>query len=81
LTKIETYTGRKYERVCKICGKIFYSNKRTAIYCSRKCIVNDPEYIENLRNKALEKVKNKTHIGWKSRNITSYPEKFWINVL
>ena len=29
----------------------------------------------------LEKVKNGTHKGWQSRNITSYPEKFFISVL
>ena len=28
-----------------------------------------------------EKVENGTHKGWASRNITSYPEKFWMRVL
>lgn len=51
------------------------------IYCSPQCVGNSVEVKEKLRQKQLDKVVNGTHNGWKSRNITSYPEHFWTDVL
>ena len=71
----------KYECVCKSCGNIFYSTKKTCKFCSITCSSSD----ENTKNKIKEKVKerilNNTFSGWKSRNIKSYPEEFFEGVL
>jgi len=66
---------------CKVCGKEFFSRKKNAKYCSNNCKMNDKDYVDNLRQKQFEKVKNGTHKGWQTRNIESYPEKFWKKVL
>lgn len=70
---------------CKRCGKSKYTRKPNQQYCSNKCAAIDkatnPEYIEKLRRSQLSRVKNGTHNGWNSRNITSYPEKFFAGVL
>lgn len=70
-----------YERVCIVCGKIFYTSHKLAECCSRQCTSNKPGYRENLRKKALERIANGTHNGWNSRNISSYAEQFWVKVL
>lgn len=75
------YDMHKYVLICEICGKTFYSGKKTSKYCSSKCAMSDPEVIARLRNKQLQHVKDGTHKGWTSRNISSYPEKFWMSVL
>lgn len=67
--------------ICKTCGNEFFSRKKDAKYCSPECRGNDSELNEHLRKIQNEKVKNGTHIGWKSRNIESYPENFWKKVL
>jgi len=82
--------GKKHKRyfldqtpnnICKICGKKFFSCDKNAIYCSNKCKYNDAEFIKKIRDKQLENVRNGVHKGWQSRNIESYPEKFWKKVL
>lgn len=72
---------KEFLKVCCVCHKEFYSVKENTTHCSRKCVGADKEYKAHLRNKVLERVENGTHQGWKNRNITSYPEKFWITVL
>ena len=37
--------------------------------------------LKRAQEKNLENIKNGTFKGWQSRNILSYPEKFWIKVL
>lgn len=73
------------QRVCIICGKEFlpkitdsgkYSKSK---YCSEECAK-----VDKIQNgyKAYEYSKsNGLHKPWQSRNIDSYPEKFWIKVL
>ena len=69
---------------CPICKVSFeclvYKQKR---YCSKSCLNLDPETRLFRRNIMLEKVKNGTHSGWKSRSgkAPSYAEKFFIKVL
>lgn len=48
-------------------------------YCSEECRRKS----SNEKNSFLakERVKNGTHQGWKTRNISSYPEIFWMKVL
>ena len=43
---------------CKICDKIMICKQGSEkTYCSKFCIVNDPEYIENLSKKRIEAIK------------------------
>ena len=67
--------------ICKTCGKEFFSKKSNIKFCSMKCVHSSEEYKNKIRKKALERVKNETFSGWKSRGVRSYPEKFWENVL
>lgn len=71
----------KYKCTCKICGKEFYSRHKNTIYCSQKCSNSDPDVKQKLRDRVQERKENGTFSGWQSRNITSYPEQFWIDVL
>lgn len=72
-------------RVCQICGKVFkphiLKNGKVskAKVCSEKC----RHELKSQKSKEIvnKLIKEGKHQGWKSRNITSYPEKFWINVL
>lgn len=65
---------------CKVCGKLFYNlpgkHRKT---CSNECLtelrkINGKKIIQKEKEKGVFK-------GWQSRNITSYPEKFFIKVL
>ena len=64
--------------ICKYCNKEFESNKFQK-YCSDECRQKSvSKQMSLLRQKEIQ---NGTFRGWQSRNITSYPEKFWIEVL
>lgn len=67
-------------RICKCeqCQKDFISDKNKR-FCSDECRHNHTSIlISKLRN---NEIKNGIFQGWKSRNITSYAEKFWKKVL
>ena len=73
------------EHICPICGKIYHTRisksgrlKNTKT-CSKECA--KIKIKNSVSNKVQERIKNGTHKGWQSRNITSYPEKFWKHVL
>lgn len=69
----------QYRHICVYCGKEFIllrkNNKRK--YCSNECRNKDPVYRKKLSDSAQERVRNGTHQGWISRNILSYPEKYF----
>lgn len=73
-------TGTK-SRECKLCGTIFLpiiinrGKRSRAKFCSDLC---RNKYASELKK---NDVKNGTHKGWQSRNIESYPEKFFKKVL
>lgn len=75
----------KQERNCIICGNVITPVKTksgrysTSKYCSEECRKIDK--VRNGRNAYECSKKNGTHKPWQSRNIISYPEKFWIKVL
>lgn len=71
----------EYLHLCENCGREFYTVKKTQRFCSVKCAQENDSTKAILRNKMKEKVSNGTHCGWKTRNVTSYAEKFWENVL
>lgn len=72
-------------RKCIVCGKDFYStltksNKVSrANTCSDKC--RHDLISRNSKATMLKLISEGRHSGWKSRNIISYPENFWMNVL
>lgn len=86
---------RKHE--CVYCGKTIYAKFYRGVYCydcaEERGLDNLQMYDENgksipskKRIRASKKVQqrlldNGTHQGWQSRNIISYPEKFWKKVL
>lgn len=60
---------------CVICEKLFIRKKNRNIKCcSEKCVNH---YLSFL---IKQRVENGLHKGWNSRNILSYPEKFFIKV-
>lgn len=75
----------KKPKICPCCGSDFITKKSKQKYCSKKCgaknrIITD-ETKEKLRNKVKERIDKGTFSGWSNRNIISYPEKFFIEVL
>lgn len=70
---------------CEICGRKFYKRiiKSGNIGGGTTCCEDCHTKLFSLRAKELRKkeIENGTFQGWKSRNIISYAEKFWINVL
>ena len=74
-------TGVYTERKCVVCESIIppiktksgkYSKTK---YCSKECRLIDK--VKNGHNAYEYSKKNGTHKPWQSRNIISYPEKFW----
>ena len=72
-------------RKCVVCGEEFRvfriknGKLSKAITCSETC---RRDLISNSCKKAMDIVMSEgRHQGWKSRNIISYPEKFWMEVL
>lgn len=68
---------------CKDCGKEICHRSKTG-YCNKcypKIKAKDKEYRKKLSKSIQKNVQDGSHVGWKSRNITSYPEKFFIRVL
>ena len=67
---------KKY--ICEFCGKEFESVKKKR-FCSKECSNNSMrQKVSNQRRKEIEEG---TFQGWKTRNIISYAEKFWEQVL
>lgn len=82
---------------CKYCGKEIFSKVEFGSYCyecaeqnnipkiqlyfenGKRIVSNSAK--ENLRKAQLKLVSEGRHIGWKERNVISYPEKFWQEVL
>lgn len=67
--------------VCKVCGREYHSKRGGTGYCSLGCRSEDPEYRDKLRAAQIKLVQNGKHKGWQTRNVESYPEKFWKTVL
>lgn len=73
-------------KICHYCGNEYIVKLRpnknrlsNSNYCSDKCCFNAKSlFSKELRQKEIELG---TFQGWKSRNITSYAEKFWKQVL
>jgi very-short-patch-repair endonuclease/ribosomal protein S14 len=68
---------------CKICGTQINSYNKTGL--CRYCLNHTDEGYkikQELGKKGYVTMQeNGTHVGWQSRNTTSYAEQFWMNVL
>lgn len=64
------------EYVCVICdAKFLRRTYKRVLTCSSECLS------KRLSNKVNERVKDGTHVGWQTRPLESYPEKFFKKVL
>lgn len=74
-----------HEIKCAVCGKEKITKKKTQRCCSNKCAriltSQNPLYRQKLRDVQMKLIAEGRHSGWTSRNILSYPEKFFITVL
>jgi hypothetical protein len=52
--------GKRFNRICKVCGDPFYAASKNSKYCSRSCMWEDPEYVEKWRNRPQKKVSKET---------------------
>lgn len=68
-------------KICLNCKNEFNPKTHTQKYCCKKCQSSCKEYRKLLSDNVKERIKNGTHKGWQSRNIESYPEKFFKKVL
>lgn len=72
------------KHICPICNTEYYGyitkyGNISFSFCSEICAKQSTKSI--LSDKAKKRIIEGTFSGWKSRNIISYPEKFWIDVL
>lgn len=74
-----------HSNTCCICGKqiIPYFNKIGRLSRGKTCSLECSKELKRKNGQLTQErlIKNGTHKGWQSRNILSYPEKFWITVL
>ena len=74
-----------YKRICLHCNEEFVvkrkENRRLSAqkYCSKECASLGMRL--NVSKSQKELVRKGLHKGWQSRNVLSYPEKFFMNVL
>ena len=74
----------KDKRFCIVCNIEITNKPKIRIYCSNKCRASVPtseETKKKLSDKMKDNFKNGKLKGWQSRNIESYPEKFFKQVL
>lgn len=81
-SKNRLYKIRLYENTCEYCGNKFYGKKGQK-FCSVKCSNNSESKKENNKKLIKRNIENGTFVGWKVRekNMQSFPEKYWENVL
>lgn len=71
---------RRQNKICQYCGKPYINNSHShSKYCSIEC--RKIAASKKLKAIAEERIKSGKHKGWTTRNIESYPEKFFKQVL
>jgi very-short-patch-repair endonuclease/endogenous inhibitor of DNA gyrase (YacG/DUF329 family) len=75
------YAKEPENRNCKLCGTQFLVGKINRNQTSRSKFCSDKCRNENSKILVNERIANGTHNGWSTRNIVSYPERFFIKVL
>ncbi len=87
LKKLYDNRGRKplFDIICIVCGKEKSVKKNTQKCCSNKCGTilrnQNPIYRQHLKEGVQRAIREGRHKPWTSRNIVSYPEKFFMDVL
>ena len=88
LINTDKYRALKYydtKRTCIICGNEFNAKRLISKKLSKtKCCSTECQLKMRRKNGqiiAKERISNGTHKGWNTRNIVSYPEKFFMKVL
>ena len=80
---LQAKPASRSKKVCNICGIAVKSTNKTGV--CRHCLDTTPEGFlikQELGRKGYETKQTRgTHVGWQSRNITSYAEQFWKQVL
>lgn len=66
---------------CAVCGKTFITKREKVTHCSRECVKNNLFLKEKQRECAIQLMKDGKIKPWSSRKVTSYPERFFIDVL
>lgn len=71
------------KRTCLVCNKIIERSNKTGLcqHCLRTTDQGKAIMAKNAKIAADNLVASGKHQGWKTRNISSYAEKFWIRVL
>ena len=72
---------KKHKKICLTCKLEFETIKNKQKYCSSKCSHNSDIIKKDLSKKAKERYEEGKLKGWQTRNIESYPEKFFKKVL
>lgn len=86
LTKPTSIISRKNkEKFCEQCSKSFIARNKKQICCSIACgaqhRIKNPEYIVKCSEIQKRLIKEGKHNGWTTRNILSYPEKYFKEIL
>lgn len=71
------------KKTCVICNKVLKYSNRTGLcqHCLRTTEQGRAILAENSRIAMKKLIETGRHQGWKTRNISSYAEEFWIRVL
>jgi very-short-patch-repair endonuclease len=81
--KNKKFINEYIEKICPTCKETFSvrntSKGKSKKYCSKECSLIGMR--KNLSRVMKERVKKGLHHGWNSRNVLSYPEKFFTKVL
>jgi len=77
---IKIILKEKIHKFCAICNTEFIPKRKKIKTCSKICaskLRNSPEYRKKLSDSQKKRVKEGRHNGWSTRNVASYPEKYF----
>jgi very-short-patch-repair endonuclease len=77
---INTIKNLKITRLCPVCEKEYIPSAIKVKTCSISCgnkLKCTPEYRKKLSDLQKKRVKEGRHNGWSTRNVASYPEKYF----
>jgi very-short-patch-repair endonuclease len=66
---------------CPTCNNEFILKRKKQVYCSNKCSIKSEDTKKKFKESMNKRIENGLHKGWQSRNIISFPEKFFTEVL
>lgn len=72
---------RYIKKECPNCKCEYNTINKNQKYCSKNCSTTSDDVRKKLSEAVKKRIDNGTHKGWQSRNIESYPERFFKEVL